>query len=98
MCSGETVGDGMNLRAQPPMASTTAESLGAAGFSVAPDPAFILSAEGSIVAANDAAEGLFGQGLALLSRGRFKDALPAGSPLIGLIGRAASEDAQVREH
>src|SRR6202453_1418515 len=88
----------MNFRAQPQMVSTSTESLAAAAFQFAPDPAFILSAEGAIVAANDAAEGLFGQGLALLSRGRFKDALPAGSPLIGLIGRAASEDAQVREH
>src|SRR5580693_4638756 len=88
----------MNLRVLPKMALTSTESLAAAAFQFAPDPAFILSGEGAIVAANDAAEGLFGQGLALLSRGRFKDALPAGSPLIGLIGRAAAEQAQVREH
>ncbi|HEY5008398.1 MAG TPA: ATP-binding protein [Caulobacteraceae bacterium] len=88
----------MNLRAQPHTIMTSTESLAAAAFQFAPDPAFILSAEGAIVAANDAAEGLFGQGLALLSRGRFKDALPSGSPLVGLLARAAAEAAQVREH
>jgi two-component system nitrogen regulation sensor histidine kinase GlnL len=88
----------MNLRAQPQTTMTSTETLAAAAFQFAPDPAFILSAEGAIVAANDAAEGLFGQGLALLSRGRFKDALPAGSPLVALLARAAAEEAQVREH
>lgn len=88
----------MNLRAQPHAAVTSAESLAAAAFQFAPDPAFILSGEGVIVAANDAAEALFGQGLALLSRGRFKDALPVGSPLTALLARAADEEVQVREH
>jgi two-component system nitrogen regulation sensor histidine kinase GlnL len=69
-----------------------------AAFELAPDPAFILAADGGLIAANAAAENLFGQGLALLSRGRFRDLLPEESPLAALIARAERENAQVREH
>ncbi len=74
------------------------ETLRSAAFELAPDPAFILAADGGLVAANAAAERLFGQGLSLLSRGRFRDLLPADSPLAALISRVENEGAQVREH
>ena len=73
------------------------ESLRAAAFDSAPDPALILSPEGALVAVNEAAEALFGQGLALLTRGRFRDALPPGSALTELVDRAVESGVQVRE-
>ncbi|MDR3511154.1 MAG: ATP-binding protein [Caulobacteraceae bacterium] len=73
------------------------EQLRAAAFDLSPDPALILSEEGALVAVNEAAEALFGQGLSLLSRGRFRDALPAGSTLTALVERALESGVQVRE-
>jgi len=73
------------------------EQLRAAAFDLSPDPALILSEQGALVAVNEAAEALFGQGLSLLSRGRFRDALPAGSTLTALVDRALEGDVQVRE-
>ena len=73
------------------------EQLRAAAFDLSPDPALILSEEGALVAVNEAAEALFGQGLALLSRGRFQDALPVGSTLTTLVERARESGVQVRE-
>jgi len=66
-------------------------------FELSPDPALVINAEGSLVAVNEAAESLFGQGLGLLARGRFRAALPAGSALVSLLDRAIEEDARVRE-
>ncbi|HKT53030.1 MAG TPA: ATP-binding protein [Caulobacteraceae bacterium] len=88
----------MSGRPQSRPGAASVEALRAAAFDLSPDPAFILSAQGALVGANEAAEALFGQGLALLSRGRFRDALPAGSPLAALLSRAAAEGGQVREH
>ncbi|QUD88877.1 two-component system sensor histidine kinase NtrB [Phenylobacterium montanum] len=68
-----------------------------AAFDMAPDPALILGPEGNLTAVNEAAEALFGQGLALLSRGRFHDALPPGSTLTALVDLAVSTKLQVRE-
>lgn len=68
-----------------------------AAFDLAPDPALILGANGALMAVNEAAEALFGQGLALLSRGRFSDALPPGSTLTALVDLAVSTGIQVRE-
>lgn len=73
------------------------EQLRGAAFDLAPDPALILSEEGALVAVNEAAEALFGQGLSLLSRGRFRDALPQGSTLTALVDLAADGGVQVRE-
>ena len=73
------------------------KSVRVAAFDLAPDPALILTAEGSLAAVNEAAEALFGQGLALLSRGRFRDALPMGSTLTALADMAVSSGLQVRE-
>lgn len=69
----------------------------ASAFDVIPEPALIISSAGELVACNEAAQELFGQGLALLGRGKFVDNLPPGSSLAGLIGRAIAEDNFVRE-
>ena len=76
---------------------SVADELRTAAFDLAPDPALILSADGALAAVNEAAEALFGQGLSLLSRGRFRDALPSGSALTALVDRAVEAGVQVRE-
>ena len=72
-------------------------ALKAAAFELSPDPAMVVDNTGALVAVNEAAEQLFGQGLGLLSRGRFSAALPPGSALVSLLSRALAEDARVRE-
>lgn len=52
------------------------ELLKAAAFDLSPEPALVVDQHGALVAANEAAEALFGQGLGLLMRGRFGAALP----------------------
>lgn len=74
------------------------EALKAAAFDLSPEPALVVDGEGALVAVNEAAEALFGQGLALLARGRFRAALPPGSALVSLLNRALEEGARVREH
>ena len=66
-------------------------------FELGPEPALVIDGEGALVAVNEAAEALFGQGLALLSRGRFQTALPKGSPIVGLIDRCLTDTGVVRE-
>ena len=73
------------------------ESLKAVAFDLIPEPAMVVDEAGSLVAVNEAAEALFGQGLALLARGRFKAALPPDSALVSLINRAVVEEGAVRE-
>jgi len=51
------------------------EVLKAAAFDLSPEPALVVSGDGALAAANEAAEALFGQGLGLLARGRFVAAL-----------------------
>jgi two-component system nitrogen regulation sensor histidine kinase GlnL len=72
--------------------------LKAAAFDLSPEPAMVVDGEGALVAVNEAAEALFGQGLALLARGDFRAALPPGSALVSLLNRALEEGARVREH
>ncbi len=72
-------------------------ALKAASFELSPDPSLVVDAGGSLVAVNEAAESLFGQGLGLLARGRFRAALPHGSALVSLLDRAIEEGARVRE-
>jgi nitrogen-specific signal transduction histidine kinase len=64
------------------------DALKAAAFDMSPEPALVVDATGALVAVNEAAEALFGQGLALLARGRFRAALPPGSALVSLLTRA----------
>jgi Signal transduction histidine kinase, nitrogen specific len=72
-------------------------ALKAAAFDLSPDPSMVVDADGALVAVNEAAEALFGQGLGLLARGRFRAALPPGSALVSLLNRALDEGARVRE-
>jgi two-component system nitrogen regulation sensor histidine kinase GlnL len=74
------------------------ETLRAAAFEMSPEPAMVIDADGGLAAVNEAAEGLFGQGLALLAKGHFRAVLPEDSPLTRLLDRALQEDARVREH
>jgi two-component system nitrogen regulation sensor histidine kinase GlnL len=78
--------------------AATALAVKSAAFDMFPEPALIVDEAGSLSAVNEAAERLFGQGLALLAKGHFKAALPADSPLIRLLERAGAEDGRVREH
>ena len=73
------------------------QALKATAFDLSPEPALVVDASGALVAVNEAAEALFGQGLALLARGRFKAALPPDSHLVKLLTRSLGEDAAVRE-
>lgn len=73
------------------------ESLKSVAFDLSPEPALVVGPDGGLVAVNEAAERLFGQGLSLLSRGRFGAALPNGSALVSLRDRALAENAAVRE-
>ena len=72
-------------------------ALKSAAFDLSPEPALVVNADGALVAVNEAAERLFGQGLSLLTRGRFGAALPVGSSLVSLLERALEEGAAVRE-
>jgi two-component system nitrogen regulation sensor histidine kinase GlnL len=73
------------------------DALKALAFDLIPEPAMVVDRAGALVAVNEAAEALFGQGLALLARGRFKAALPQDSALVSLINRALGEQGAVRE-
>lgn len=87
----------MNWRTLPQSLGVDVLALKAAAFELSPDPAMVVDGDGALVAVNEAAEALFGQGLGLLARGRFSAALPPGSALVSLLNRAIQEDAKVRE-
>jgi two-component system nitrogen regulation sensor histidine kinase GlnL len=77
--------------------SSTLEGHKVTAFELGPEPALLLDRDGALVAANEAAEALFGQGLALLSRGRLRTALSPASPLLALLARCSDETGVVRE-
>ena len=81
-----------------PLGEDRTDVLKAAAFDLSPEPALVVDRDGALVAVNEAAEALFGQGLALLARGDFRAALPPGSALVSLLNRAVEEGARVREH
>ena len=87
----------MSWRTLPQSLGVDTLALKAAAFELSPDPAMVVDETGALVAVNEAAEALFGQGLGLLARGRFSAALPPGSALVSLLNRAIEEDAKVRE-
>lgn len=87
----------MNRRTLPQSLGVDVLALRAAAFDLSPDPAMVVDGSGALIAVNEAAEALFGQGLSLLARGRFSAALPPGSALVSLLNRALEEDARVRE-
>jgi two-component system nitrogen regulation sensor histidine kinase GlnL len=78
--------------------SGAVDAIKALAFDFGPSPALVIGPDGALAAVNEAAEALFGQGLALLARGRFENALPPGSALVSLVDRALAENARVREH
>lgn len=80
------------------LGGVAADALKSAAFDLSPEPALVVDRDGGLVAVNEAAEALFGHGLSLLARGRFRAALPPGSVLVSLLDRAISEGALVREH
>ncbi|HEY5409311.1 MAG TPA: ATP-binding protein [Caulobacteraceae bacterium] len=73
------------------------EGLKAAAFEAGADPALIIGADGALKAANEAAESLFGQGLGLLSRARFRDAVSAGEKVSRLMARAVETGSPARD-
>jgi two-component system nitrogen regulation sensor histidine kinase GlnL len=72
------------------------EGLRAAAFDLWPEPALVIDPRGAVVAVNEAAEALFGQGLSKLARGTFRSAIPQDSGLINLIERCATTLSAVR--
>jgi two-component system nitrogen regulation sensor histidine kinase GlnL len=87
----------MSWRTLPQSLGLDVLALKAAAFELSPDPAMVVDDAGALVAVNEAAEALFGQGLGLLARGRFSAALPPGSALVSLLDRALEEGVRVRE-
>lgn len=81
-----------------PVMEVSLDLLKAAAFDLSPEPALVVDADGGLVAVNEAAEALFGQGLGLLARGRFRAGLPPDSALLHLLTRATEEGTRVREH
>ena len=73
------------------------ETLRACAFDFAPNPLLVFTAEGALVAANEAAERLFGQSLGFLHRHLLSEALPTDSALPSMISKSAGEGAVVRE-
>jgi two-component system nitrogen regulation sensor histidine kinase GlnL len=76
--------------------SLSLHELKLAAFEYGPEPTLLLDADGALIAANEAAEELFGQGLTLLARGGIDGAFPPGSPLLKLVARCGAEAAFVR--
>ncbi len=72
------------------------ESLKASAFEAGADPALIIAADGALKAANEAAEGLFGQNLGVLARGRLRDVL-ASDEVARLMRRAVETGSPARE-
>lgn len=75
----------------------TSETLRAGAFDLAPNPMLMFTAQGALIAVNEAAERLFGQSLGLLYRHPLAEALPTDSALPAMIAKSAGEGATVRE-
>lgn len=73
------------------------DALAAAAFDGGPWPQLVLSAEGALLAANEAAEVLFGQSLALLARRTLAETVTPGCALADLFARAAAERSPLRQ-
>jgi two-component system nitrogen regulation sensor histidine kinase GlnL len=87
----------MNTSFRRAITQNLSEQMRAQAFDLSPEPALVIGPMGELAAANEAAEALFGQGLGLISRGRFRDAMPPNSTLVRLIDRALAEEVAVRE-
>lgn len=84
-------------RAEKPGGREARDVLSATGFEYAPWPLLVLSSTGKLMAANEAAEILFGQGLSALGRSALPDLLAADSALRLLFLRAINDGAPVRQ-
>ena len=73
------------------------ESVRAAAFDLAPEPALVVGVDGRVQAANEAAERLFGQSLGVMTRNGLSAAVSPDSSLLSLVDRARSEGGPVRE-
>ena len=73
------------------------EALGAAAFDVSPWPALVFDSDAKVLIANEAAEMLFGQALASLSRRSLPSMLAPGSELAGLFEQAWREGGVARQ-
>src|SRR5947208_2177937 len=73
------------------------EGLKAAAFEAGADPALIIAADGTLRAANEAAETLFGQNLGVLARGRLREALASSDEIARLMQRAVETGSPARE-
>lgn len=73
------------------------ESMKAAAFEAGAEPALVISADGRLRAANEAAETLFGQSLGALARGKVRDSMADGGALNALINLASETEAGARE-
>ena len=73
------------------------ETLKLAAFDLGPDPSLLLDDQARLIAANEAAETLFGQSLAVLARSGLRAALPSGSPLLMLVARCTERSGLIRE-
>jgi two-component system nitrogen regulation sensor histidine kinase GlnL len=78
------------------LSETEIGALRVAAFEHGPTPALMFSAAGDLIAANEAAEALFGHGLALLARRRLVQGAPD-TPLAALIAHAREAEGAVRE-
>ena len=87
----------MTSRTRTKPAGVDLQALKSAAFDLSPEPALVIDDQGALIAVNEAAEALFGQGLGLLARGRFRAALPPDSPMVALLNRALEEGGAVRE-
>ncbi len=87
----------MNSRTRSTHTGLDLNALKSAAFDLSPEPALVIDGRGALVAVNEAAEALFGQGLGLLARGRFRAALPPESPLVALLNRVQQEGGAVRQ-
>lgn len=63
-----------------------------------PHPILAVDAEGRIVGANDASESFFRMGRLALSRHRFEELVPFGSPVLHLVRQARERGASVKEY
>lgn len=74
------------------------EALRSAAFELSPWPALVIGDDDRVVAANEAAERLFGQALAHLHRAPFAEALPPGNALAPLVSQARELNTPLRDH
>lgn len=79
------------------MLTQASDSLKASAFEAGPDPSLIVGADGTVLAANEAAESLFGQALGLLARTRFHEATANGDKVETLLSRALSTGSLARD-